>query len=112
MKYFFCCFAISVYCFANAQTIPLQFNLKTAQQLQATASGADGSYHFITFADSADPHIYTEALSVSYNPDSVYTLSFDYMAPTGLKNFQLYFWPAIFRNKFHKARRFAGNNCV
>ena len=56
-----------------------------------------------------DPHIYSTILP-KYNPDSLYYISFDYWAPKGLDNLQIYFGPSYSENRCLKIGRLAPSN--
>ncbi len=76
----------------RAQVIPLEFDLATANQLTISES-PPGTYVINT--TGGDPSIRTVTLAETYNPDSVYVISFDYLAPDGLDDLQIFFGTPI-----------------
>ncbi len=77
----------------RAQTLPLELNLATASQMTVAEDPA-GTYAITT--TGGDAKIRTVALPAgSYDPDSVYLISFDYLAPGGLDEFQIYYGTPI-----------------
>jgi hypothetical protein len=81
---------------SHAQIIPVRLNRQASNQLKAvsqkaSASAPDSSYSIQTIG--SDPFIYSYDIPGNYNPDSVCFISFDYIAPNGLDNIQIYFGP-------------------
>lgn len=86
-------FAVSLCTCVRAQAITLELNPATANQL-TIAEGPDGTYTLRT--TGVDPKIRTVALPAdAYNPDSLYILSFEYLATAGLDGLQIFYGPPI-----------------
>src|SRR5438876_32214 len=86
---------------SRAQVIPVRLNRQASNQLKAVSqktsiSATDSSYSIQTVG--ADPFIYSYDIPGNYNPDSVCFISFDYIAPNGLDNIQIYFGPPFGEN--------------
>src|SRR5438093_3563939 len=80
----------------RGQIIPVRLNQHASNQLKAVsqksnALAGDSSYDIQTTGN--DPFIYSYDIPGNYNPDSVCFISFDYLAPNGLDNIQIYFGP-------------------
>ncbi len=75
----------------EAQIIPVSLNLNTSYHLEISSGSAGSSYNIET--TGTDPNITSGDILLNYNPDSVYFISLDYLAPQGLDDLQIYFGP-------------------
>jgi hypothetical protein len=86
---------------AFSQNISIRLDRNAVNQLTVAATKpnvvSDDTYDLQT--SGTDPFIYSVALSEKYDPASVYYISFDYLAPQGLDDLQIYFGPPFSESK-------------
>ena len=75
----------------KAQNIPLELNTALKNQMTIIESPA-GTFDITT--SGIDPWIVTKPVN-SYNPDSVYVITFDYLAENGLDDLQIFYGTPI-----------------
>ncbi|NJC26442.1 DUF5722 domain-containing protein [Neolewinella antarctica] len=76
----------------RAQTIPIELNLATSNDMTITESPT-GTYVINTIG--GDPRIRATKLTTTFDPETVYVLSFEYLAPAGLDDLQIFYGPPI-----------------
>jgi hypothetical protein len=81
--------AFSLLCYAGySQTLPLTLNSGAKNQLAITESPA-GTYQLST--QGGDPWVITDQLNTTYDPEQVYVISFEYLAPQGLDDLEIFY---------------------
>lgn len=76
----------------QGQNIKLELNPDLKNQMNITES-PEGTYDIQTLG--VDPWIVSRPVSQTYDPDQVYVISFDYIAPEGLDNLHIFYGASL-----------------